>query len=67
MSSEQLRFGLIGTGRIGKVHAASIAALPETVLTWVVDPYLAGAERIAAGTLWASGMCDSVRRLRYCR
>ena len=48
MSSEQLRFGLIGTGRIGKVHAASIAALPETVLTWVVDPHLAGAERIAA-------------------
>ncbi|QPR40946.1 inositol 2-dehydrogenase [Brevibacterium casei] len=47
MSSEQLRFGLIGTGRIGKVHAANIAALPETTLSRVADPYLAGAQAMA--------------------
>jgi myo-inositol 2-dehydrogenase/D-chiro-inositol 1-dehydrogenase len=48
MTNEQLRIGLIGTGRIGKVHAANIAALPETTLTWVIDPYIGGAEAIAA-------------------
>lgn len=48
MTNEQLRIGLIGTGRIGKVHAANIAAFPETKLAWVIDPYIAGAEAIAA-------------------
>ncbi|MCF2570694.1 inositol 2-dehydrogenase [Brevibacterium sp. UCMA 11754] len=50
MTNNQLRIGLIGTGRIGKVHATNIAASPETILTWVIDPYIAGAEAIAAGT-----------------
>jgi myo-inositol 2-dehydrogenase/D-chiro-inositol 1-dehydrogenase len=47
-TSDQLRFGLIGAGRIGQVHAASIAANPETALTLVADPFLAGAESLAA-------------------
>lgn len=47
MTNEQLRIGLIGTGRIGKVHAANITALPDTALTWVIDPYVAGAKAIA--------------------
>ncbi|MCC2031548.1 inositol 2-dehydrogenase [Microbacterium allomyrinae] len=41
------KIGLIGTGRIGKVHAASIAALPETTLQWVCDPFIEGAEATA--------------------
>ena len=38
--SDTLNIGLIGTGRIGQVHAASIAALPETTLGWVCDPFV---------------------------
>lgn len=42
-----VRFGLIGTGRIGQVHAASIAADPETTLEWVCDPFVDGANAVA--------------------
>jgi myo-inositol 2-dehydrogenase/D-chiro-inositol 1-dehydrogenase len=65
-----LRFGLIGTGRIGQVHAASIAADPETTLAWVCDPVVAGATavaerfggRVTADTaeLFAAGDVDAV-------
>lgn len=43
-----VRFGLIGTGRIGQVHAGSIARLPDAVLTHVCDPFVDGARRVAA-------------------
>ena len=33
-----LRFGLFGAGRIGRVHAASLAAHPQTELAVVHDP-----------------------------
>lgn len=48
MSHPPLRFGLIGTGRIGQVHAASIAADPDARLTRVADPFVDGALRVAA-------------------
>jgi myo-inositol 2-dehydrogenase/D-chiro-inositol 1-dehydrogenase len=48
VTSQPLRFGLIGTGRIGQVHAASIAASPDTVLTRVADPFVEGARAVAA-------------------
>ena len=70
MTNDQLRIGLIGTGRIGRVHAVNIAALPETTLSWVIDPYVAGAEAIAddsgaratgdPGEAFASGELDAV-------
>jgi len=43
-----LRFGLIGTGRIGQVHATSIAADPDATLAWVADPFIEGARSVAA-------------------
>jgi myo-inositol 2-dehydrogenase/D-chiro-inositol 1-dehydrogenase len=46
--SDRLRFGLIGTGRIGVAHAANIAASPHAELVRVVDPDLAGAQAVAA-------------------
>ena len=65
-----LRFGLIGTGRIGQVHAANIAAEPDAVLAWIADPFVDGARSLAArygGTatadpaeLLASGELDAV-------
>jgi myo-inositol 2-dehydrogenase/D-chiro-inositol 1-dehydrogenase len=60
----------IGTGRIGQVHAASIAADPEAVLTWVADPFVDGAHRVAAAygstatdnadEVFTSGQVDAV-------
>lgn len=43
-----VRIGLIGTGRIGLVHAGSIADTKGAELTWVCDPFIEGAERISA-------------------
>jgi predicted dehydrogenase len=45
--SSKLMIGLTGTGRTGQVHAASIAALPETTLGWVCDPVVEGAKTTA--------------------
>ncbi|MDT0158136.1 inositol 2-dehydrogenase [Microbacterium sp. ARD32] len=42
-----LRFGLIGTGRIGQVHAANIARSEEASLAWIADPFIEGARRVA--------------------
>jgi myo-inositol 2-dehydrogenase / D-chiro-inositol 1-dehydrogenase len=35
--SDKSKIGLIGTGRIGDVHAANIASLPEITLPWHCD------------------------------
>ena len=43
-----LRFGLFGAGRIGRVHAASLAGHPRTELITVYDPYEAAALEVAA-------------------
>lgn len=43
-----LRFGLIGTGRIGVAHAANIAASADAALACVVDPDLETAQAVAA-------------------
>lgn len=45
--SQQLRVGLIGTGRIGDVHARSVSAHPDTVLHRVADVFLESAQRVA--------------------
>ncbi|PJG58010.1 inositol 2-dehydrogenase [Aeromonas cavernicola] len=39
---------LFGAGRIGQIHAANIAAHPETRLYSVVDPYQQGAQVLAS-------------------
>jgi myo-inositol 2-dehydrogenase / D-chiro-inositol 1-dehydrogenase len=36
--SNKSKIGLIGTGRIGHVHAANIASLPEITLRRLCDP-----------------------------
>ena len=43
-----LRFGLFGAGRIGRVHAASLAMHPRTELVLVHDPVEAAAGEVAA-------------------
>jgi myo-inositol 2-dehydrogenase / D-chiro-inositol 1-dehydrogenase len=44
-----LNFAIIGAGRIGVVHARSIAANPDARLVVVADPMAGAAERLAAG------------------
>ncbi|MEY4993163.1 MAG: hypothetical protein RIS82_285, partial [Actinomycetota bacterium] len=68
--SNKVRIGLIGTGRIGQVHAATVAASANAELTWVCDVFLEGAEKTAAqyggkptndpAAVFASGEVDAV-------
>jgi myo-inositol 2-dehydrogenase/D-chiro-inositol 1-dehydrogenase len=70
VTERPLRFGLIGVGRIGRVHAAGIAADPEAELTWVADPFVEGARAVAgtcggtatddADEIFASGQVDAI-------
>ncbi|PRY14040.1 Gfo/Idh/MocA family protein [Kineococcus rhizosphaerae] len=46
--SQPVRFALLGTGRIGQVHAASIHRSEDAVLTVAADAVVAGAERTVA-------------------
>ena len=43
-----VRFGLLGAGRIGKVHARAVTGNPDAVLVAVADAFPAAAEAIAA-------------------
>jgi myo-inositol 2-dehydrogenase / D-chiro-inositol 1-dehydrogenase len=43
-----IRFGVIGAGRIGKVHAATVAANPKAKLVYVADAMPAAAEALAS-------------------
>ena len=46
---KKLRIGVIGAGRIGKVHAATIAQnIPEAELIAIADVNIAEAEKLAA-------------------
>lgn len=42
------KIALIGAGRIGRIHAANVAAHPELQLAYVVDPVAAAADSVAA-------------------
>ncbi|MEN9753468.1 MAG: hypothetical protein RL670_1159 [Actinomycetota bacterium] len=70
MSNQKVRIGLIGTGRIGQVHAGSIADTSGVELTWIADTFIEGAEKTAAqyggkvtdnpAEIFASGEVDAV-------
>jgi myo-inositol 2-dehydrogenase / D-chiro-inositol 1-dehydrogenase len=42
-----IRFGVIGAGRIGKVHSATIAVNPKAKLAYIADAIPAAAEALA--------------------
>lgn len=42
------KIALIGAGRIGRIHAANVAAHPELALRYVVDPVAKAADGLAA-------------------
>lgn len=43
-----IRFGVIGAGRIGKVHSATIASNPKAKLAYIADAMPAAAEALAS-------------------
>ena len=45
--SEKIRVGLIGAGRIGQVHAASIAENHDVEFTYIADVFVDGAQKLA--------------------
>ena len=45
-----MRFGIIGAGRIGKIHAANIAARKDCELRLIADADKAAADSLAAAT-----------------
>lgn len=48
MSKGKLRVALFGSGRIGEVHARSVAAHPDIELALIADPFIDGAQELAA-------------------
>ncbi|MFJ8951380.1 inositol 2-dehydrogenase [Streptomyces sp. NPDC102340] len=50
MSERRLRLALFGSGRIGQVHARSVATHPDIDLAVIADPFVEGARRLAAET-----------------
>jgi myo-inositol 2-dehydrogenase/D-chiro-inositol 1-dehydrogenase len=48
--SDKSKIGLIGTGRIGQVHAANVASLPEITLRWLFDPVARATEQKREGS-----------------
>ncbi len=47
MTASPVRFALVGTGRIGQVHAANIASNPDATLAVVFDPFAESARAVA--------------------
>jgi myo-inositol 2-dehydrogenase/D-chiro-inositol 1-dehydrogenase len=45
--SKKFRFGIIGAGRIGYVHAGSVFENPNAELVYIVDPFTESAQRVA--------------------
>ncbi len=53
-----MRVGMFGAGRIGAVHANSVAAHPDAELAWVCDPVEAAAVALA-GQYGAQALADA--------
>ena len=58
-----IRFGLLGAGRIGKVHAKAVTGNPAAKLVAVSDAMPAAAEAIA-DAVWLRGALDCRRSRR---
>jgi myo-inositol 2-dehydrogenase / D-chiro-inositol 1-dehydrogenase len=62
MEAEMLRIALFGAGRIGQVHARSIAESDDAELAWVCDPIGNAAETLAGtfGARWSPEPGDAI-------
>jgi len=59
-----MRFGVIGAGRIGKIHAANVAARPDCEVAYVADVDAAAADGLAKATGAAVGAVDEIMNSR---
>jgi myo-inositol 2-dehydrogenase / D-chiro-inositol 1-dehydrogenase len=57
---EGMRFGIIGAGRIGKIHAANVAARADSKVRFVADADAAAAEALARSTGAAVASIDEI-------
>lgn len=57
---EIMKFGVIGAGRIGKIHAANIAARPDCQVAYVADVDAAAAEALAKASGAAVAGIDEI-------
>jgi myo-inositol 2-dehydrogenase/D-chiro-inositol 1-dehydrogenase len=55
-----MRFGVIGAGRIGKIHAANVAARPGCKVAYVADVDRAAAQALATSTGAAVAAIDEI-------
>ena len=46
-----MRFGIIGAGRIGKIHAANVAARKDCQVRLIADADRSAADSLAAATV----------------
>ena len=59
-----IRFGVIGEGRIGKVHAATIAGNPKAKLAYVADAMPAAADALASQHGAKAASVDDILKAR---
>jgi myo-inositol 2-dehydrogenase/D-chiro-inositol 1-dehydrogenase len=57
---DAMRIGLLGAGRIGRIHGGNIAAHPRASLAAVADADAAAAERLAMASNATIGTVDSI-------
>src|SRR5215470_10848074 len=57
---ETMRVGLLGAGRIGRIHAGNIAAHKRAKLVAVADPDIASTQAVAGATGAAVTSADAV-------
>src|SRR5277367_5677923 len=50
IGEESMRFGIIGAGRIGKIHGANIAARADSQVRFVADADAGAAQSLAQAT-----------------
>src|SRR5207247_2461571 len=57
---DAMRIGLLGAGRIGRIHGGNIAAHPRASLAAVADADAAAAQRLAMAGNATNGSVDSI-------
>ena len=55
-----VRFGLLGAGRIGKLHGGNIAASPDAKLVAIADVVAEAADALAAATGAEARSADAI-------
>jgi myo-inositol 2-dehydrogenase / D-chiro-inositol 1-dehydrogenase len=59
-TEERMRFGIIGAGRIGKIHGGNVAARPDSQVLFIADADPAAAAQLAKSTGAKVGEVDAI-------